>query len=196
MENSHTSSLPLIIESNTERLYIRSYTDNDYLSCLLIYSDPDLTRFFDHGKPRTKAEIDTYIEERGVYFFQKGFPFGLFSVFLKDSLNFIGQVDAVPTENPGEVEIGWIFRKEFQSLGYCTESIIFFLIPLIKKLATEKIEVAGKIIDRIIATAHPENKASQRIMEKAGLSFYKEGLKYGGNPRNWYKLELGDENGN
>lgn len=189
-------SIPQIvkIEKTTERLYIRSYDRSDYENCLLLYADPVLTHFFDHGKPRSKDEINTYLAERGDFFFQKGLCFGLFSVFLKDKKTFIGQIDAVPTGIPGEVEIGWIFFKEFQNFGYCSESIILFLIPLIKNLANNKIEASGKVIDRIVATAHPQNKASQRIMEKAGLSFYKNGLRYGGNPRNWYKYNLGNSN--
>jgi RimJ/RimL family protein N-acetyltransferase len=47
------------------------------------------------------------------------------------------------------------------------------------------------VINRIIATAHPHNHASQRVMAKEGLAFYKKGLRYGGNPRNWYELKLG-----
>lgn len=194
MESCINLSKAVFIEKNTDRLYIRSYTSDDYEDCLSLYSNPVLTRFFDHGKPRTKTQIDAYLKERGDYFFQKGLPFGLFSVFLKNNGTFIGQIDVVPTGEPGEVEIGWIFLKEFQNRGYCSESVISFLIPLIKELVNDNVEVAGKIINRIIATAHPENKASQRIMIKAGLSYYKKGLRYGGNPRNWYELTLGNQN--
>lgn len=180
----------LTIETETPRLYIRSYHTCDYEDCLAIYSNPELTHFFDHGEPRAKAEVDEYIASRGLYFFEKGLPFGLFSVFLKDYKTFIGQVDLVPTEDPGEVEIGWIFRKEFQNFGYCSEAVIDFLIPFAKILAKKNIESNGKKISSIIATAHPKNLASQRIISKSGLSFYREGLRYGGKPRNWYKKTL------
>ena len=196
MRNSIELAKAIFIQKTTDRLYIRSYNSSDYSNCLLLYCSPILTQFFDHGESRTKTEIDAYLEKRGGYFFQKGLPFGLFSVFLKDKRTFIGQVDAVPTNEPGEIEIGWIFLKEFQNLGYCSESVIFFLIPFIKNLVYQKVEILGKIINRIIATAHPENKASQRIMKKAGLSFYKKGLRYGGKPRNWYELRLGNQNAN
>lgn len=185
---------PMVIKEFTSRLCIKSYDPSDYPYCLTVYSDPQLTRFFDHGRPRTQAEIKAYIEERGSYFFDQGIPFGLFSVFLKEDASFIGQVDIVPTGNPGEVEIGWIFCKEFQNFGYCSESVKEFLIPFVKNLSRNKVEVYGKVIDRIVATAHPENLASQRIMQKAGLSFFKRGLRYGGNPRNWYQLNLGKQN--
>ena len=80
------------------------------------------------------------------------------------------------------------------AVGERSESVIFFLSPLLKDLAQKRVQASGKIIDRITATAHPENKASQRIMQKSGLSYYKKSLKYGGKQRNWYELKLGNQN--
>ncbi|PCI77780.1 hypothetical protein COB21_02600 [Candidatus Aerophobetes bacterium] len=180
----------LRIENYTDRLCIRAYTEEDYEDSLSIYSDPELTQFFDHGKPRSKLEVDIYLEERSSGLKKRGLPLGLFSVFLKDNSIFLGQVDVVPTGDPGEVEIGWIFRKNFQSLGYCSEAVKSFLIPFIINLSERGVKVAGQVINRIIATAHPKNKASQRIMEKMGLTFYKDALRYAGNPRNWYEFNL------
>jgi RimJ/RimL family protein N-acetyltransferase len=179
-----------ITEGFTDRLYIRSFNDEDFIYSLSLYSDPLLTQFYDHGKPRNETEVEAYIEERESYLLSTGLPFGIFSVFLRDKRTFIGQIDVVPTGEPGEVEIGWIFLKEYQNQGYCSEAVNFFLIPFIKELAKKKIKIGGHVINRVIATAHPDNKPSQRIMEKIGLSFYKTGLRYNGNPRNWYELNL------
>ena len=92
MESTISYAKDIKIEKSTDRLYIRSYTEDDYENCLSLYSDPILTQFFDHGKPRTKLEIDRYIEKRGRFFLKKDLPFGLFSVFLSDRVTFIGQV--------------------------------------------------------------------------------------------------------
>ncbi|MBS0615704.1 MAG: GNAT family N-acetyltransferase [Verrucomicrobia bacterium] len=180
----------LLIEGFTERLYIRSYQDSDLESCLDLYSDEEITKYFDNGKPRTAQQILEYIKERGRRYFDRGEPFGLFSVFLKDSFTFIGQVDLVPTGNPGEVEIGWIFLKDFHNKGYCTEAVQDFLLPLIQGLYKRNYQSTGLTINRIIATAHPKNIASNKIIQKAGLAFYQSSLRYEGNPRNWYSLNL------
>lgn len=177
-------------EYTTSRLYIRRCCAIDYEDCFSIYSDPELTQFFDHGEPRSQKEVEQYLFQRNQLFLDRREPFGLFSVFLRDSLIFIGQVDVVPTSIPGEVEIGWIFRKEYQNMGYCSEAVKEFLIPFVKKLARKGTKVLGQEISRIVATAHPENKASQRIMAKVGLSFYKKGFCYEGKPRNWYEKDL------
>jgi len=184
----------VLIKSSTPRLQIKSYDPSDYKNSFSMYTCPILTRYFDHGKPRTKPEVDTFISKRGTYYFNKGTPFGLFSVFLKENNAFIGQVDLVPTGKPGEVEIGWIFKKDYQNFGFCSEVITFFLMPFIQNLIREEVQSSGVVINRVIATAHPENKASARIILKAGLTFFKKELRYEGNPRNWYELNLESSN--
>jgi len=181
----------LSIEGVTDRLYIRSYLSEDFERCLSLYGDGELTRYFDHGKPRSEKEIVGYVRDRGSRYFDQGYPFGIFSVFLKEGDVFVGQVDLVPTENPGEVEIGWIFKKEFHHQGLCSEAVISFLMPLVRKIVEMKVVSRGEIVHRVIATAHPENIPSNKIIQKAGLSFYQLGLRYGGKPRNWYGLDLG-----
>src|SRR3954470_22250548 len=99
------SAAQLSIEAFTDRLFIRSYAE-DFERCLSLYGDGELTRYFDHGNPRTYQEILEYVGDRGSRYFDQGLPFGIFSVFLKEGNLFVGQVDLVPTENPGEVEIG------------------------------------------------------------------------------------------
>ncbi len=178
------------INFQTERLSIQSYEDKDYAQCVELYSDADLTKFFDHGRPRTPLEIDNYIDERSRLYQRQNLPFGLFSVFIKKCNSFAGQVDLVPTGVPGQLEIGWIFKKEFQNQGYCSEAVNSFLIPMVKELQEKNFQVFGKVINEIIATAHPENKPSQKVIKKAGLLFYKKGLRYAGNPRLWFKYQL------
>lgn len=181
----------LSIEAFTDRLFIRSY-DEDFERCLSLYGDGELTRYFDHGKPRTYREIVEYVGDRGSRYFDQGLPFGIFSVFLKEGV-FVGQVDLVPTENPGEVEIGWIFLEKFHGQGLCSEAVMSFLMPLVQRIVNMKLKSKGAVINRVIATAHPENIASNKIIQKAGLTLYQTGLRYGGKPRNWYCLNLKPE---
>lgn len=177
-------------ECHTKRLYVRQFQESDYKQSVLLYSDPVLTKFFDHGEPRNVIEIDDYLDTRAACYFEKGMPFGIFSVFLDSCRTFIGQVDMVPTDNEGEVEIGWIFLQEHQGKGYCTEAINEFLLPLARNASKNEVRVNGSRLNRVIATAHPENVASKRIMDKVGLTFYKSELKYDGKPREWYELIL------
>jgi RimJ/RimL family protein N-acetyltransferase len=182
----------LVVEGMTDRLYIRSYIPEDFERCQSLYGDAELTRYFDHGKPRSKKEIVEYVRDRGSRYFDQGLPFGIFSVFLREGNVFVGQVDLVPTENPGEVEIGWIFNGEFHHQGLCSEAVMGFLMPLVRKIVEMGVVSKGEIVRRVIATAHPENIPSNKVIQKAGLTFYQFGLRYGGKPRNWYGLDLGE----
>ncbi len=183
----------LKVEAFTDRLYIRSYDKEDFEKCLSLYGDRELTRYFDHGEPRSHKEILEYVGNRGSRYFDHGLPFGIFSVFLKDV--FVGQVDLVPAENPGEVEIGWIFLGEFHGQGLCSEAVMSFLMPLVQRIVNMKFKSKGVEINRVVATAHPENISSNKIIQKAGLLLDRKGLRYGGKPRNWYCLSLKPEEG-
>jgi RimJ/RimL family protein N-acetyltransferase len=97
----------------------------------------------------------------------------------------------VPTGIEGEVEIGWIFHKEFQGQGMCSEAVLDFLIPLAYEIKKMKVNVNGKPLSQIMATAHPQNIASNKIILKAGLHLYKQSERFEGKPRNWYKTLLG-----
>jgi RimJ/RimL family protein N-acetyltransferase len=178
------------IQTTTQRLYIRSYIEADFSHCLKLYSDENITKYFDQGTPKSYREIQEHVNDRGVRYFSRQEPYGLFSVFLKDTNEFIGQVDLVPTEIPGELEMGWIFHKQFHGKGYCSEAVLEFLIPLIKETRKLKFKTNNKIVNRVMATAHPENIPSNRMIIKAGLKLYKTGLRYGGQPRNWYAKEI------
>lgn len=181
------------IEGVTARLFIRSYKSKDYDLSASLYRDPVITRYFDHGQPRTPEEINTYIKGRGTTYFQKGLPYGLFSVFLKDSGQFIGQIDLVPTDTPGALEIGWIFKKQFHGKGYCSEAGQEFLMPLIDQLVQLGYRSGNQVINKVIATAHPDNQASRKVITKLGLKFVRSGLRYSNNPRNWFELNIGGE---
>ena len=71
----------LKVEIKTERLYMRSYKETDFEDCVSLYSDEKLVKYFDHGKPRSRQDVASLIEERADKTFKNGKPFGLFSIF-------------------------------------------------------------------------------------------------------------------
>ncbi len=93
----------LFVEMETDNLYVRSYKDEDFENCVLLYGDEGITKFFDHGKPRSRKEVEDYVAQRGRRYFNRGEPFGLFSIFDKQDMSFMGQVDLLPTGEPGVV---------------------------------------------------------------------------------------------
>lgn len=76
-------------------------------------------------------------------------------VYLDDTL--IGMLNDVATEN-GTVELGWALHPRYYNRGYATQAV---------QLAIE--ELFAKGFTTVEAGAFPDNAASLRVMEKAGM---------------------------
>lgn len=174
---------PLKIE--TERLFIRPYQAEDFEKSVVLYGDEILTRYFDHGLPRSKKEVRHLI--KSIYKIAKSDEFlGLFSIFSKENMSFIGHIDCLPTIDPGIVELGYILHTHSQNRGFCSEAVKAFLFDYIPALNLRSNIIK---IDRVIATVHPENIQSKKIIEKMGMHFEKFLIRFG-NPRMKYFLDL------
>jgi [ribosomal protein S5]-alanine N-acetyltransferase len=178
-------SSSLQIELETSRLFIRSYHDEDFENCLKLYEDPIATKYFDYGRPQSKKEVSDYISEKGSKYFIDGQPFGLFAIFRKDDMRFIGLIDLLPTEEPGILEIGFILNPKYHNQGFCTEAVKAFLFDYIDELNSAGYRCKGSLIQGVMATVHPENSSSKKVVEKIGMRFEKFLTRFG-HPRLWY----------
>ena len=173
------------VEIDTARLNIRSYNDKDFENSVALYGNPLATKYFDNGKPRSKEQVAELVGDIGHKYFSNGQPFGLFTIFSK--AEFVGHIDLVPTEESGEVEVGFILDPKFQGQGFGTESAQALVYDYIDELNSDGITSNGSSIQRIMATVHPENIPSQKVLEKIGLSFEKFQERFE-RPRYWYGL--------
>ncbi|MFA6119340.1 MAG: GNAT family N-acetyltransferase [Parachlamydiales bacterium] len=176
----------LFITIETQRLLIRSYENEDFNDCISLYGDEKITKFFDHGKPRNGEEVKKIIDKKGRKYFLAGKPFGLFSIFLKDSMSFIGQIDLVPTKHLGIAEVGFILNEQFHNQGLGTEALKAILTEYIDEINQNKsLKCIELPIYKIIATAHPQNIASNKLLLKIGMNLDKIQKRFG-QPRFWY----------
>lgn len=177
----------LQIEMETERLLVRSYEQEDFDKCVKLYEDKVLTRYFDNGEPRSRKEIEELIQDKTKYFLNFE-PFGLFSIFRKEDMTFIGQIDVMPYEQPGVVELGCIFDRRYHNQGFCPEVLRAVIFEYIKILNKKGIKCNGQLVYKVMATVHPKNFASKRIIHNIGMQLDKTEERFG-NPRLWYSLE-------
>ncbi|HEY5235465.1 MAG TPA: GNAT family N-acetyltransferase, partial [Rhabdochlamydiaceae bacterium] len=177
------------VEIETPRLLIRSYNDQDFEDCVSLYGSSKTTKYFDHGKPRSEEEVKELVREKGNKFFKKGQPFGLFSIFLKNSMTFIGQIDLLPSDKPGVVEIGFILLPKYQNKGFCSEGVKALLSDYLNELNAKGYTCKGAVIREVMATVHPENLPSKKLMEKMGMNFKRLHNRFG-SPRLWYSYKL------
>lgn len=187
-----TLSSELHIYIETERLLIRSYKDEDFdfYQCLL--KDKDLTKYFDHGKPWEILEIQNLILLKGTKFFLQGLPFGIFSIFCKLTNAFIGIIDFLPTEINGVIEVGFILNKEHHHQGFCLESLKAITSDYIKAITRLEFQGNKLFINEIIATSHPNNLPSIKVLQKAGMIYYKSEERFN-QPRFWFSLKINNE---
>ena len=180
----------LDIQVETQNLFIRSYRDSDLDSCIDLYGDPIITKYFDHGAPRSEVEVQDLVALRGASLFKNNIPLGLFSVFLKETGEFVGQVDLLPTDDPSTVEIGCILFQQFQSSGIGTEATRAMIFQYTRVLFEKGYRnLIGLPIDKIMGTVHPNNRASLCLVRKIGMVFQKNKERFG-KPRMWFLLHL------
>ncbi len=180
----------LQVEIETERLFIRSYKDADFECCVSLYGNELIIEYFDHGKARTRLEVESLIREKGDKYFVVGKPFGLFSVYCKTSKAFLGQVDFLPSEELGVAEVGFILHKQYHNQGFCTEAVSALIFDYVECLNNNNIFECEELpINRIIATVHPKNRSSRRVLEKLGMTLDKIEDRFN-NLRLWFSIPV------
>lgn len=182
-------SKSLKIKIETERLIARSYCNDDFNNYCSLLGDEKITLYFDHGKPRSKSEVHKLIREKGVKFFKAFKPFGFFSLFEKEKMNFIGMFDLLPTDELSTAEIGIALLRNHQGSGFAKEIASLFISDYIDFINREIATNEGEKVKKIIATVHPKNTPSKRVIESLGMGFDKSEDRFG-NPRQWYSLEF------
>lgn len=152
-------------ESETLRLQLRRFTESDLDNLYSIYSNPEVMRYVGKGV-LTRQETDTRIERMAQHWQQHGF--GMWAVIEKVSQRLIGRCGLIYLDGTPEVELGYVLDKPYWNQGLATEASLACL-----KFGFEQIG-----LERIVAIAHPQNIASQRVMQKVGMEYEKDAYYY------------------
>lgn len=151
--------MPLIIEFETERLFLRQWRASDFEPFAQINADPKVMEFFPTPLDRDRSDgiakkCMSLIEERG---------WGFWAVELKESGVFLGFVGLhVPiAELPFSpcVEIGWRLAYEYWGNGFATEA------------AKESLRVGFELLrlPEIVSFAVVGNIRSRNVMKRIGM---------------------------
>ncbi|MEB3343211.1 GNAT family N-acetyltransferase [Okeania sp.] len=159
----------------TERLILRQFTEVDTELLFQLDRDPEVTRFTKlgarSGTPTSYNEIKNEFLPKVFRYYQQ-YPnyYGFWAAMEKLSNTFIGWFHFRPgldgymgaiLYEVNDIELGYRLPRKVWGKGYATEGSK----ALVKKGFLE----LG--IERIVASALSENKASIRVMEKVGLKF-------------------------
>ena len=145
---------------DTERLLLREFVQEDFQELFRMNRDKEIMQYVGDGSTRSYEE---QIEEldRLILNYAKRPGLGIWATLLKDSHTFIGGSGLVYYDNTPEIEIGYRILKEHWNQGYATEASIALLQYGFEQLDLKK----------IVSSAHVDNIASRRVMEKIGLKF-------------------------
>lgn len=171
----------LTVSIQTERLSLQSVTANDFTYYSQLFSDAENMAKFCYGNPwdavnELKPYIDTWIKR-----WHHNDPFSAFTVSKQDTDEFIGHIVLDPDEKPGHAEIGYAFDKKNWGKGYGKESVKAVVHEYAPELVNRHYKVNGKDFTSIIATARPDNEASVKILQAAGMKIVREELKFNHN---------------
>lgn len=159
----------------TSRLILRNLSDDDVDDLVILDSDREVMRFINGGIAISRGAIANNFLPYAMSYAERYDNFGFWAMVEKQSQEFIGWIFLRPEVDfkllqqlsfaePNAVETGYRIRRRNWNKGYTTEAVR----ALIDKSFTES------DISKIVAWAIAENKASTRVMEKAGMKLQQE----------------------
>jgi RimJ/RimL family protein N-acetyltransferase len=151
----------------TERICLRRFRPQDAPLLYDLDSDPEVMRFISKGAPTPLTQIETVILPRILSYYQKSPPEGCWAAFLASTCDFIGwfhlRADKV---QPEEMELGYRLKRSAWGCGLATEGSRALLQAAFQEWHH----------DKVCARTLVSNRASQRVMQKIGLTFEGEFL--------------------
>lgn len=145
----------------SDRLVLREFVETDEKAVHSYASDPMVTQFMDWG-PNSIEDTRAFLREAVTQV--ETLPRRLFDLAVVDieSQALIGGAAlSVTNVEHHRGEIGYVLHPDFWSNGLATEAARMLL----------RFGFGELQLRRISATCHPDNSASSRVLEKAGLAF-------------------------
>jgi ribosomal-protein-alanine N-acetyltransferase len=139
----------------TARLRLRPLGPEDVDSLSSVYLHPFVARWIG---PHTREDVAREIEQQVDH--QKSLGWSCWGVEERDTGSLIGDCGLQPLEHRGpEVELGYDFHPRVWGHGFATEAA--------RSVMRQAFGTLG--IERVVAVVKPDNIASRRVLETAGL---------------------------
>lgn len=140
----------------TSRLAARRIGHADLAVMHGVYGDAEAMRWVGDGKPLGLSQCEYWIEVTHRNYATRGY--GMFALVGRESGSVVGFCGLVHPGGQVEAELKYALCRQFWGQGYASEAAVGMLAA------------AAKFgLDRVIATAAPENAASHRVLLKAGM---------------------------
>jgi len=139
----------------THRLALRPITRGDTHAIFRYASSPTVTRFVEFAQHTALQDSETFALEC-----ERAWGSGTaapWAIVLRTTDEFVGVIEL--RLRPPKADFGYVLDEAFWGHGYATEAAT----------AVVNWAIAQPAIDRVWATCDPANRASARVLEKAGL---------------------------
>jgi len=141
----------------TSRLQLRRVEENDRDLFLSLFCDAEMMRYL--GGTWTVELAEETLREWRDEWEKNNYYYGV--IELKQSGESVGIAGITENTNPEEpgIEFSWFVLPEHQKKGYAseiTQDLLKFVFSVLKK-------------ERLFAETHPENAASNRVLQKLGF---------------------------
>jgi RimJ/RimL family protein N-acetyltransferase len=159
----------------TPRLLLTRPAELDLPDLVRLFTDPEVSATL--GGVRSHDEIRAMFDRYVAHWAKNGF--GLWILRDPDTGAFIGRggLRIYPTDGRDEVEVGYALMAPYWGQGLATE------------LARESVRIAFEVLrlPDLISFTLPTNRASQRVMQKAGFVYERDGV-FADMPHVFYRL--------
>lgn len=151
----------------TTRLTLRPFTAADVEPLHLILQQERILRYFPRPDPPNRARVERLVAEQLQQWAEHGL--GWWAVELRATGELLGWNGLQYLPETDEVEVGYLLSRPHWGQGLATEGATAAL--------RFGFETLG--LSRIVGIVHPENAASQRVLEKTGLTRINEADYFG-----------------
>ncbi|MCM1989379.1 GNAT family N-acetyltransferase [Oceanirhabdus seepicola] len=151
-----------MVKIETDRLLLRTLTRDDLDSVMDFWGNEEVMKYCGGAGTRERElrAIDFYINLQN----EKGFS--PYIVILKENCEIIGACGFNPTKKDHEIELIYHFAQKYWGRGYATEAGKACINYASNNLKPNK----------IIASIHPNNISSRKVLEKLGFEY--KGMKW------------------
>jgi RimJ/RimL family protein N-acetyltransferase len=146
--------IPII---KTSRLVLRPFTDKDVEPLFRILQEHDILRYFPNPNPPSREQVEKLVS--GQLRHWEEHKLGWWALDFENQM--IGWCGLQFLPETREIEVGFLISKVFWGQGLATEAARSSLLFGFQDLDLEC----------IVGIVHHENVASQRVVQKLGMSF-------------------------
>jgi [ribosomal protein S5]-alanine N-acetyltransferase len=164
------------VDVSTDRLVLRRLDpDLDRAELAQHLADPRVMRLFGDGQTYDEQATDGALGGSASSWLIRGY--GLWAIRGSSTSRLLGQIGLLHLADRGEIEVEFTLAPDVWGSGLATEAAHAVIAIALDQVGLE----------RVVAMVHPENAASIRVLEKAGMRYERDEPRFG-QPRRWYAI--------